>query len=57
MRLQTEHRFEVKDDYRMVETGVLSPGYSSKTVLGEGNEAKPVAFSDVAVDVTDLLKR
>jgi Uma2 family endonuclease len=32
-------------------------GYSSKTVLGAGGEAKPLAFPDVIVDVTELLKR
>ena len=32
-------------------------GYSSKTVLRAGDQAKPQAFPDVAVDVAELLKR
>jgi len=32
-------------------------GYSSKTILRAGDQAKPQAFPDVTVDVTELLKR
>jgi Uma2 family endonuclease len=32
-------------------------GYSSKTVLRSGEQAKPHAFPDVTVDVADLLRR
>jgi Uma2 family endonuclease len=32
-------------------------GYGSKTVLRAGDEARPLAFPDVAVDVGKLLKR
>ncbi len=32
-------------------------GYGSKTVLGAGHKATPLAFPDVTVDVTDLFKR
>ena len=32
-------------------------GYGSKTVLRAGDQAKPLAFADVAVDVAELLKR
>ena len=32
-------------------------GYGSKTILRAGDIAKPLAFADVAVDVTELLKR
>ena len=32
-------------------------GYASKTVLCAGDQAKPQAFPDVSVDVSDLLKR
>lgn len=32
-------------------------GYGNKTVLRPGQQAKPLAFPDVAVDVTELLKR
>ena len=32
-------------------------GYGSKTVLSAGEQAKPLAFPDVAVDVAELLKR
>ena len=32
-------------------------GYGSKTILRAGDQAKPQAFPDVAVDVTELLKR
>ena len=32
-------------------------GYGSKTVLRAGDQAKPLAFSDVAVDVAELLKK
>ena len=32
-------------------------GYASKTILQAGDQAKPLAFPDVAVDVTELLKR
>ena len=32
-------------------------GYASKTVLGAGHKAAPLAFPDVTVDVTDLFKR
>lgn len=32
-------------------------GYGSKAVLREGDQAKPQAFPDVAVDVAELLKR
>jgi Uma2 family endonuclease len=32
-------------------------GYGSKTVLRAGDQAKPQAFPDVAVDVAELLKR
>jgi hypothetical protein len=32
-------------------------GYGSKTVLRAGDKAEPQAFPDVAVDVTELLKR
>ncbi len=32
-------------------------GYESKTILRLGDQAKPQAFPDVAVDVADLLKR
>ena len=32
-------------------------GYGSKTVLCAGDQAKPRAFPDVAVDVAELLKR
>jgi Uma2 family endonuclease len=32
-------------------------GYGNKTVLRAGNQAKPQAFPDVAVDVAELLKR
>lgn len=32
-------------------------GYSSKTILRAGDQAKPQAFTDVAVDVAELLKR
>ena len=32
-------------------------GYGSKTVLGAGQHATPLAFPDVTVDVTDLFKR
>lgn len=31
-------------------------GYGSKTVLRPGDQAKPLAFPDVAVDVAELLK-
>jgi Uma2 family endonuclease len=31
--------------------------YASKTVLRTGDQAKPAAFPDVVVDVSDLLKR
>ena len=32
-------------------------GYANRTVLREGDQAKPAAFPDVVVDVSDLLKR
>ena len=32
-------------------------GYGSKTVLRAGDQARPLAFPDVAVDVAELLKR
>ena len=32
-------------------------GYGSKTILQAGDQARPLAFPDVAVDVTELLKR
>ena len=32
-------------------------GYGSKTVLSAGEQANPLAFPDVAVDVAELLKR
>ena len=32
-------------------------GYGSKTVLRPGDQAKPLAFPDVAVDVAELLKK
>ena len=32
-------------------------GYGSKTVLGDGDQARPLAFPDVAVDVAELLRR
>jgi hypothetical protein len=32
-------------------------GYGGKTVLRAGDQAKPLAFPDVAVDVAELLKR
>ncbi len=32
-------------------------GYASKTILRPGDQAKPLAFPDVAVDVAELLKR
>ena len=32
-------------------------GYGSKTILRAGDQAKPQAFPDVAVDVSELLKR
>jgi Uma2 family endonuclease len=32
-------------------------GYGSKTILRTGNKAAPQAFTDVAVDVAELLKR
>jgi Uma2 family endonuclease len=32
-------------------------GYGSKTVLRPGDQARPTAFPDVAVDVAELLKR
>jgi len=32
-------------------------GYGSKAILRAGDQAKPQAFPDVAVDVTELLKR
>lgn len=32
-------------------------GYGSKTILRAGDQANPQAFSDVAVDVAELLKR
>ena len=32
-------------------------GYGSKTILSAGDQARPLAFPDVAVDVGDLLKR
>jgi Uma2 family endonuclease len=32
-------------------------GYASKTVLRAGEQAKPLAFPDAAVDVAELLKR
>ena len=32
-------------------------GYGSKIILRAGDEARPRAFSDVAVDVADLLNR
>lgn len=32
-------------------------GYESKTILRPGNQARPQAFPDVAVDVADLLQR
>ena len=32
-------------------------GYASKTILQAGDQAKPLAFPDVAVDVAELLKR
>ena len=32
-------------------------GYGSKTVLRAGDQAKPLAFPDVTVDVAELLKR
>jgi Uma2 family endonuclease len=32
-------------------------GYGSKTVLRAGDQAKPLAFPDVAVDVAELLQR
>jgi Uma2 family endonuclease len=31
-------------------------GYGSKTVLRAGDQARPLAFPDVAVDVAELLK-
>ena len=32
-------------------------GYGSKTILRAGDQAKPLAFPDAAVDVAELLKR
>ena len=32
-------------------------GYGSKTVLSNGDQARPMAFPDVLVDVAELLKR
>ena len=32
-------------------------GYGSKTVIHPGNQAKPLAFPDAALDVAELLKR
>ena len=32
-------------------------GYGSKTILRPGDQARPQAFADVGVDVTELLKR
>ncbi len=32
-------------------------GYASKTILRAGDQAKPLAFPDAAVDVAELLKR
>lgn len=32
-------------------------GYAAKTILRPGDQAKPLAFPDVAVDVAELLKR
>jgi len=32
-------------------------GYGLKTVLGHGDQARPLAFPDVAVDVAELLRR
>ena len=32
-------------------------GYASKTILQAGDQAKPLAFPDAAVDVAELLKR
>ena len=32
-------------------------GYGSKTILRAGDEAKPMAFPDVAINVAELLKR
>jgi Uma2 family endonuclease len=32
-------------------------GYSSKSLLGHGTQATPLAFPDVLVDVSELLKR
>ena len=32
-------------------------GYGSKTILQAGDQARPLAFPDVAVDVAELLKR
>ena len=32
-------------------------GYGSKTILRAGDQARPLAFPDVAVDVAELLKR
>ena len=32
-------------------------GYGSKTILRAGDEARPLAFPDVAINVTELLKR
>lgn len=32
-------------------------GYGSKVVLRAGDQARPLAFPDVAVDVAELLKR
>lgn len=32
-------------------------GYGSKTILRAGDEAKPLAFPDVAINVAELLKR
>jgi hypothetical protein len=31
--------------------------YAAKTILRAGDQARPLAFSEIAVDVSELLKR
>ena len=67
MLAPTKHRFNVKEYYRMAETGVLRPDARVELLNGEIIDLSPIGpfhggvtyylISDVGVDVAELLRR
>ena len=56
MSVQTKHRFNVKEYYRMAEAGVLSPGARVELLDGRINDMSPIGpfHGEVTTYLTEI---